>query len=166
MGIGTYEQLSQEGINVLSLMQPEKNSTDASGTSEWKDGFIPTRRKTYGKNVNSSFHIESNSLRKMSKSLDQKHFSNLRNSSDHALLETEGHVSRLPSLKRASSLVDLGDVRTNIPIASNTSVCVEPSSEQKHNAVSDPATEKYNDLLTDQATASISTDVTVSKIKK
>ncbi len=166
MGIGSYEQLSQEGINVLSLMQHQKNSSGVSETSEWKDGVIPTRKKTCDKNANSSFHIENNSLQKMSKSLDQKDFFNLRSTSDHDLLETERHVSRLPSLTRASSLNALGNVRTEIPTASNTSVCVQSSSDQQRKAVSDAAAEKYNGLVTDQATASINSDVTVSMIQE
>ncbi len=193
--IGTYKQLTQEGINVLSLMQHQTNASDPSA---WKGDFIPSDNKTASvKTVYSTSTVPSNTLRKKKRSQGQEQHSNLAFSSED--LETEGHPSNLPSLKRVSSLklrvgstlsslkrasslkLRVGstlpslkrasslklrvDVRAEMDTESHTFVC---SSDQKCKAATDAAVEKYNESLITQdlATASINTNGTVSMAKK
>ncbi len=179
--IGTYEQLTQEGINVLSLMQHQKNASDPSA---WNGDFIPTDNKTASvKTVYRTSTVPSNTLRKETRSQDQEQHSNLAFSSDD--LEKEGHPSTLPSLKRASSLkLRVGstlpslkrasslklrvDVHAEMDTESHTFVCVQASSDQKRKAVTDAAAEKYNESLVaqDLPTASINTNDTVSTFQR
>ncbi len=136
-------------------MQHQSDASDVSETIEWKDCFIPTD-ETSGQIVKSTFNIQSSYLRKMSKSLDQKHFSNLLASSDHSLL-----------LKRASSWKDLGNVSTRTPTGLNTDVYVQSSSQQKYKSETNAPPEKHHESQIGQAvsTASINTSVTVSTAK-